>query len=149
MKYLLILVLLAKLSVASATDMIDFKNLQLPSSPNYYLMCPDNYCAAGAQAKSPAFNMPIERLIAVWQDLMKREPRIQLTAQDEQAYHYQYVQRSFLFRFPDYIDIQFIALSNDKSTLAIYSRSKYGYYDFKVNQKRVERWVSDLIKRLY
>jgi uncharacterized protein (DUF1499 family) len=34
------------------------------------------------------------------------------------------------------------------STLAIYSRSQYGYYDFGANKRRVEKWLEQLVGTL-
>jgi len=53
-------------------------------------------------------------------------------------------QRSLIFRFPDTIDIAVIAVGSDKSTLAIYSRSRYGRYDLGANGRRVEGWLEQL-----
>jgi len=54
------------------------------------------------------------------------------------------VQRSALFRFPDTVSIEVIPLGDSRSTLAIYSRSTYGYSDLGVNRKRIERWLARL-----
>ncbi len=53
-------------------------------------------------------------------------------------------ERSAFFGFPDLIDVETIETGEAKSTLAIYSRSKYGYYDFGVNKRRVETWLREL-----
>ncbi len=75
---------------------------------------------------------------------MQAQPRLQPGALDEQSMQYDYVQRSSLMRFPDSITVRFISLNNDSSTLAIYSRSQYGYSDFGVNEARIRAWLAAL-----
>lgn len=55
-----------------------------------------------------------------------------------------YVQRTEKLKMPDYLTIKFIDLGDGKSTIAVYSRARYGYADLGVNQARVERWVKTL-----
>jgi uncharacterized protein (DUF1499 family) len=56
------------------------------------------------------------------------------------------VQRSAFLRFPDYIDVSILPVggNGDSSTIAIYSRSRFGYSDMGVNQRRVEEWMTAL-----
>jgi len=49
------------------------------------------------------------------------------------------VERSRYFAFPDIMTVRFFKRGEDKSTLAIYSRSVYGRYDFGANRERVEK----------
>ena len=65
-------------------------------------------------------------------------------AQNRATHQYTYIQRSRLFHFPDTINVKLIALPNHQSTIAIYSRSKYGYGDLGVNKKRVQHWIKQL-----
>ena len=55
-----------------------------------------------------------------------------------------YIERSRIFNFPDIVTVEFVALDPERSSVAIYSRSRYGGYDFAQNRKRVERWLSQL-----
>lgn len=125
---------------------VDFKTLTVPSSPNYYLMCPKDYCQAEAQLTSPVYPVDARVLYEKWAKIMKKRVRTELIYIDPEREQYQYVQRSRIFRFPDYINVQFIALNDKQSTLAIFSRSKYGYGDMGVNKKRVQRWLAALNK---
>jgi hypothetical protein len=50
-------------------------------------------------------------------------------------------QRSRLFRFPDFISVRFLPLGDDRSTLIVYSRTKYGRRDFSVN-RRLDFWLA-------
>ena len=58
-----------------------------------------------------------------------------------------YLQRSRLMSFPDTIDVRFIAIDNDRSTLAIYSRSQIGRSDFGVNLERIRLWTNSAMVR--
>lgn len=78
----------------------------------------------------------------LWLQAIKPEPRwVLLHADNVQL---EYVQRSWLFRFPDYISVQLIEMGKERSSLALLSRSKYGHYDFGVNRKRVKRLLERL-----
>jgi len=52
-----------------------------------------------------------------------------------------YIQRSAIFGFPDIVTVELVALGPERSSVAVYSRSRYGGYDFAKNRKRVERWL--------
>ena len=124
--------------------MINFKNLTLPNTPNYYLACPATYCNVKPQGTIKTYKMGVNQLISAWNQMIHEQPRVRLVQSEPQTYQYQYVQRSLVFRFPDDIDVQFIPLTEDESTLAIYSRARYGHYDFHVNEKRVEHWLESI-----
>lgn len=125
---------------------IHFDHFTLPTTPNYYLVCPKNKCPHKAHATAPIFTLSKDALITAWKKMQSTQPRLSETYHDKASSHYQYVQRSFVFRFPDYIDVKFYAIDSTHSTLAIFSRSKYGYSDMGVNKKRVSTWLAALEK---
>lgn len=125
-------------------DTVDFKHLELTGKPNSYLVCPVDYCDKTPQEYSQTYPVNVDSLKNSWEQMLKTEPRVKLTVSRPETNHYQYVQRSFLFRFPDYIDVEFIPLTSSSSTLAVYSRARYGYSDFGVNKKRVQNWLKKL-----
>ena len=57
-----------------------------------------------------------------------------------------YVCRSKMFGFPDYVSINFKNLGVNKSSLSIFSRSRFGWYDFGKNKQRVQKWLTELKK---
>lgn len=124
-------------------DSPDFSTLEVPNSPNYYLVCPADYCPQPPQQESPKYSVSWNELKSAWQLMIKKQPRVTLV-QEKDEYQYQYVQRSRLLRFPDYVSVRFIPLSENASTLAIFSRSKYGYSDLGVNKKRTQHWLKQL-----
>ena len=67
-------------------------------------------------------------------------------AADPDKRRFVYVQHSPTFRFPDIITVEFVQLGPNRSSIAVYSRSRYGQYDFGKNRKRVGKWLTLLEK---
>ena len=76
--------------------------------------------------------------------MISKQIRIESGPIDTSLVQYNYIQRTALVRYPDSITVRFIALGNNRSTLAIYSRSHYGKSDFGVNEARIRSWLSAL-----
>ena len=125
--------------------MIDFQNFELPTSPNSYYVAPAEFSQIEPHKISPTYNMDVDSLLKFWQEMLIQQPRVKLLEQS--GYQFSYVQRTKWLRFPDYIDVKLIAISDQQSTIAIFSRSKYGYSDFGVNKKRVMLWLALLSKQ--
>lgn len=123
---------------------INFASLTLTEKPNQFLVCPANFCSAEPMLEISDFPVSVAELRARWQAVIAQAPRVELIAQDEAEQQYDYMQRSDLMRFPDTITVKFISLGESRSTLAIYSRSHYGYSDLGANQARIEGWLSAL-----
>jgi uncharacterized protein (DUF1499 family) len=121
-----------------------FDTLQRSNKPNSYLVCPKHYCTTTVDDTAPIFEVNIAELKTAWVKLIAAQPRIELLEMSSDHLTYQYVQRSFLFRFPDIINVKLIPINNHQSTLAIYSTAIYGYSDFNVNQNRVRNWLTAL-----
>ena len=143
----LLIILLITFFLTGCSDMkpidFDFKKLVRDSKPNSYLVCPDDYCNTRIDQVAPVYSMNVKSLVTAWQQMITSQPRTHLLSH-AQPLSYQYVQYSRFFHFPDYIDVAFIPLTDKTSTLAIYSRSVYGHYDFRVNEKRVQSWMHAL-----
>lgn len=127
-----------------APEEIDFATLRPADTPNRYLVCPENYCAAPPDRISPIFAMPVAALRERWREMLQRQPRITQARMDETGLQHDIVQRSRFIRFPDSITVRFIPLPDGRSTLAVYSRSHYGRDDFGVNRERIEAWLAAL-----
>ena len=118
--------------------------LRGPLAPNAFLACPPGYCVVTEAAPSPVFAFSADRLAAYWAQMIAGEPRlVQIAAEPEQRRSV-LIQRSKLLRFPDLVTVEFVALGPDHSSLALYSRARYGRSDFGVNRRRVLRWLSRL-----
>ena len=121
---------------------VEFSSLKRPSSPNYCLVCPKEFCGSfRPNIPAPEFDLDAVALRAELNRLVLQEPNIVLVESDEDTLEDRFVQRSNVLRFPDTITVRYLALEGNRSTLAIYSRSQIGYSDMGVNKKRLERWL--------
>ena len=125
---------------------VDIAALRPPLPPPSFLACPPGYCAAGARIAVPIFALPWRRLRDEWAKVVAAQPRVALVDTELQGRRLVYIQRSLLFRFPDIVTVEFVPMGPDSSSLALHSRSRYGRYDFRQNQKRVETWLAMLEK---
>ncbi|MGL4240358.1 MAG: DUF1499 domain-containing protein [Beijerinckiaceae bacterium] len=124
---------------------VDFETFARGSRPNTALACPSGFCRNAAADFDPGvYPMPEEELRRRFTAAALAEPRVVpvfrndapgLPTQDR------YIQRSGSMSFPDTIDVRFISLTENTSTLAVYSRSQIGYRDFGVNLARIRRWT--------
>lgn len=127
----------------ATTAPVDFAHLERRSSPNDYLVCDPAHCPnAAADRASPVFDLPAPELLAATHALLERQPRTKILAEDRLRLVAE--QRTAVFGFPDRIDIRIFALGPDRSGIAVYSRSIYGYYDFGANRRRIEAWLAAL-----
>lgn len=115
--------------------------LRSPLPRPSFLACPPEYCSAAEAVASPVFGMPSDRLHAFWMEIISHEKRLVPVAADPDSGRFVYIEHSPTFRFPDIITVEFVRLSADRSSIALYSRSRYGEYDLGKNRKRVERWL--------
>lgn len=122
----------------------NFQQMILPKTKAYYLVCPAKYCNVTPNEISPVFPVSADDLYNAFNQMVSHESRIKFTYTMPEQGQFQLVQKSFIFGFPDDIAVQFIALSDNTSTLAIFSKSRYGYYDFGVNKRRVTEWLEQL-----
>jgi Protein of unknown function (DUF1499) len=127
----------------AAQEAVSVTELRSPLPRNGFLACPPDYCSVPAAVVSPEFAMPWDRLRDYWIEMISNEKRV-VRAAEFAPRRYVYIQHTPVFRFPDIITVEFVPLGPNRSSLAIYSRSRYGQYDFAKNRKRVERWLLTL-----
>ena len=120
-------------------EAVSIGDLSRPLARPSFLACPPGYCAA-ADMPSPIFNMPWDQLREYWKEIVE-VAAIRVVSEFEHR-RVVYIQRSPVFGFPDIVTVEFVALGPELSSLAVYSRSRYGGYDFAKNRKRVQRWLS-------
>ncbi len=128
------------------SEAVGIAELASPLAKAGFLACPPGYCAAVEAIPSPVFPLPWARLQEYWKEVISGEKRVEAIAVDPERRRFVYIQRSPTFRFPDVITVEFVPLGADRSSIAIYSRSRYGQYDFGKNRKRVVRWLALLDK---
>lgn len=116
---------------------INFTQSILTSKPNQYLACPADHCGDTPHLVSPVFQVNRDQALDLWDNMMAGKTQFERLNDRDKPDQRQYVERTELMRFPDRISVQFLALSPATSSVAIYSRSKYGYSDLGVNEARV------------
>src|SRR5437667_4538770 len=117
-----ILSVLALAACSADTAGVDFATPVRPSSPNTYLVCPKERCAAVADEDGPIYAVPAAQLFARAQTLLSAAPRTEVAQKQPELLRLVLVQRSAFFRFPDTITLQAFPLPDGMSTLAIYSQ---------------------------
>ena len=130
-----------RLRPGEAAPLVELRG-RLPA--NAFLACPAGYCGIAEAATSPVFAIDTDRLAEHWAHLIAREPRIAAVFAEPEGRRFVLVQHSAALGFPDVITVEFVALGADRSSLAIYSRARYGRYDFGVNRRRVVAWLDRL-----
>lgn len=129
-----------------ADEQVDFAHLDLPSRDNAYLVCPADplICNVKADEASPTFAVSPLLLRDRWLEMASAEPRVRLVGAGKDRLHLVFIQHSFLFRFPDVINVEFLPTSKGGSTIVLLSRARYGESDFGVNAHRVGAWIAKL-----
>ena len=122
-------------------EAVNLAELHSPLPRPSFLACPPHYCASDEAVASPVFDMPWDRLHQYWVELISGQRRLVNVTADDSTRRFVYIEHSAVFRFPDIVTVEFVPLGPYRSSVAIFSRSRYGKYDFAKNRKRVERWL--------
>jgi uncharacterized protein (DUF1499 family) len=93
---------------------------------------------------TPVYPVPADRLLAAFGRAAAALPRAFLAAAYPEARQLHWVVRSAVFNFPDLVMAQAMPHDPAGSTLLLYSRSAYGYGDFRVNRQRLTVWLAAL-----
>ncbi|MGE5202872.1 MAG: DUF1499 domain-containing protein [Acidobacteriota bacterium] len=127
-------------------EVADFTHLDLGARSNVFLLCPKQppLCSAAPDETSPVFPIGAARLRDRWLEMIAAEPRVRLVQLDPAHLRLVLIQRSAILNFPDIVTVMFIPIGDDRSTIAVLSRSRYGHSDFGVNAARVRHWLEML-----
>lgn len=128
-------------------ERVAIRDLRDPLPGNSFLACPSDYCAATA-APSPVFALPVDRLEQAWRQMLAGETGIVIVADEPAQRRLVVIQHTKLLRFPDIVTAEFVALGDNRSSIAVYSKSRYGSGDFGTNRKRVLAWLDRLRQRV-
>ena len=123
--------------------LLDMGHLQRLASPNTALAAPAGSNPA-PDIITPVFPVPPGRLYSDVVAVAAGQKRTFLAASYPAAWQAHFVARSALFNFPDLITVQVAEAGPHRSTVALYSRSVYGYGDFGVNRQRLNAWLAAL-----
>lgn len=124
--------------------MIDFARLRLRRTPNQYLVAPRGMTADPPHRQAPVFDRTVDVLAGDFRRYALAQPRVKMIDASPDGRDIELMQRSRVFRFPDFISARFVPLEDGRSTLIVYSRAKYGRRDFGVNRKRIDAWLAAL-----
>jgi uncharacterized protein (DUF1499 family) len=94
-------------------------------------------------ADAPFFPETPAHLMERFDRMAMAQPRTTRLAGDPAEGFATYVQRSALWRFPDYVSVRAVP-EEGGSRLNLWSRSRYGYGDLGVNSARVKAWLDAL-----
>lgn len=115
-----------------------FKTLKRPDSPNHWLLAPADFVAK-PDAVAPVFAVPAAALRTAFMAVVQQTRGANVIAETADSAHV--VVSTPVFGFKDDLRVQFIALSTQQSTLALYSASRVGYWDLGTNRRRIEDWM--------
>ncbi len=123
---------------------INFNEMQYPKTNNYFLLAPLDIFPILSNPSSPIFDCQVEELEAAWHRMIKQQPRVKLRSSSKKLHRYHYVCQTWLWRFTDYLIVQFFPQGESRSTLLLYSYSVLGSTDFGCNQRRILTVLSSL-----
>ena len=123
---------------------VDPFEIERPITPNTYYVAPSSMVDADVDLQAPVYSAPAEVMAAAFEQYVLTQPNVVLIAGSAEESWFTFVQRTPVLRVPDYISVKFINFEDRGSTMAIYSRSRFGYGDMGVNKARVDLWLQSL-----
>lgn len=118
-----------------------FKTLKRPDSPNTWLVAPADF-AIKPDAVAPVFDVPVSKLRETFKSVVAGAEGAAVVAEAPDGIHV--VVTTSLWKFKDDVRALFIPVGEGKSTIALYSASRVGYWDFGTNRRRVESWLEQM-----
>lgn len=122
-----------------------FRTLRRPDSPNHWLAAPAGF-PGNPDAVAPVLEVPAAVLREAFRAVVKKTPGAAVESESAAGMHVVVTTR--IFRFRDDIHAQFIVIGAQQSTLALYSASRAGYWDFGTNRRRIEDWLARTVAAL-
>jgi uncharacterized protein (DUF1499 family) len=120
---------------------VDFETLVRRTTPNDALAAPEGLQTARRDITSKDYPVTPAALCDAFHRAVASERNLVRVAASETGLTERYVQRTPLIGFPDTIVVRFICVSGERSSIALYSRSKLGRSDLGANKARLERWL--------
>lgn len=127
---------------------VDLASLARDGRPSEVLACPAGHCAAHADITVPDYPVAVEPLAAAVREAVGALPRTTIVRDDPSRRRLVAVQRTAVLRFADTFWIEIVARGPASSSVVIYSRPNFGYYDFGVNRRRVETLLAAIADRV-
>jgi uncharacterized protein (DUF1499 family) len=122
---------------------MDLTKIERPSSPNTALFGPIGRNRQPVDLITAPYSMTSEQLYDVVKTAIAKLPNTYILADYPDRLQLHYVVRSAVLNLPDLVSVQVeVGFIPEQSLLTMYSRSVYGYYDFKVNDQRLKAWLT-------
>jgi len=118
-----------------------FSSLKRSGSPNNWLVAPADFMVKSDEV-APVFRVSVPALHRTFKAIALRSDGVEVV--DELANGIHIVATTRLLRFKDDIRALFIPVTPSRSTLALYSASRVGYWDMGTNRRRVRTWIAYL-----
>jgi len=121
-------------------------------TPNDYRIAIQALTEYPVNMEAPIYDINAATLALAFDEFVMGQPRVERVAGSPQEGFITYVQRTPQLQIPDYISVRFFDLEGEnvgRSTIAIYSRSRYGYGDMGVNEQRAKAWLASLDSFVY
>ncbi len=116
-----------------------FSKLQRPASPNHWLIAPADF-ALRPDAVAPLFDVPVAVLRAAFHAVVRATPGAVVAGESADGMHVVATTRWLAFK--DDIRVLFIPVTQQQSTIVLYSASRVGYWDLGANRRRLADWLS-------
>ena len=97
----------------------------------------------GSDPSPPIYDVDAGTLAKAFDAFVMAKDRLERLAGSPDDLFVTYVARTKLIGYPDYVSVAFIDLGEGRSTLALFSRSRFGYGDQGVNRRRLAEWLKD------
>ena len=111
------------------------------STPNCFRAAPEDFTLERIDLVSPIYGDRAIVLSQAFHDFALTQRATQHIAGLPTGQHMTYVQRTERLQMPDYVSVKFIDLEDGRSTVAMFSRSRFGYGDLGANEARVRAWL--------
>ncbi|MBB5514938.1 uncharacterized protein (DUF1499 family) [Rubricella aquisinus] len=119
-----------------------------PATPNSFRVVPvlggQPQSAERVDMEAPIYAANPAIIALALDEFALRQPRTERIAGTPESGWMTYVQRSDLMRYPDYVSVMIFELEDGNSTIALFSRSRFGHGDMGVNGDRMRRWLGTL-----
>jgi len=125
-------------------DLTDLATTRPTGQPNCHLILPRGWGVGPAHRDSPIFPVGALVLARAVATCLAKMPRTEIVARAPDGLQFEAVERSRLFRFVDDISVRAVPQGAARSALALFSRSRIGYWDLGVNRKRTMRLLAAL-----
>lgn len=132
-----------KVLPAGPSTNTNFATLVPPDSPNWFLVCPPDYCLESTPSlTSPDFSFSPDTLRRAFLNIFQKDRDVKILSETKTTF--ELVVRTKWVGWPDHVSIKILSVGVNGSTAAIYSRSNYGQSDFNANRNRIDGWFYQL-----